>query len=194
MPTESLSFSLISLIFLSLYSYPYVRGILSWKTIPHPFTFWVFFILTLINTYILYKQAYFYSLIPLAAELVLFLIYVYFGIKNFKKIKNTSWFDIICLILSIGCICILFLIGDIEAVIATILVDTIALMPTLKKIYYQPHTEIAIMWAGSACFFLFLLLTIDTYTWENTLFWIYLFFADALTALYIFLSQKLKKS
>ena len=193
MLTSSLLFSSISIYALFLYSYPYVKDILAWQTIPHPFTFSVFFILTSINASILYSESHFYALVPIIAELLLFIVYIYFGCRNFKKIKNTSMFDIICFILAISCILIFIFFWVLEAIIATMIVDTIALLPTLKKVYFQPHTETAVMWAWSACFFLFLLLTIKDYTWQNTLFWIYLFFADAFTAAYVVFFQKFKK-
>ncbi len=193
MQINSIIYIIVAVTALFLYSYPYVRDILRWKTIPHPFTFLIFFILTSLNTYILYQSNSWFALIPIVLELIIFLVYIYFWTIYFHKIQKISYFDYICFIWALSCIGVFIFLWPLEAVIATIVIDTLALLPTLKKVFYQPETETAIMWGGSATFFCFLVLAIDNHSFENTLFWIYLFFADALTCLYIVYFQYFHK-
>jgi hypothetical protein len=95
-------------------------------------------------------------------------------------------FDYVCLGLSILCIAITYLYGASTAIIPTILVDILVLLPTIKKTWINPDSEDAWAWmltvASQAC----ILISLDHYTLQNTLFWLYVMIMNALVALLIY--------
>lgn len=62
-----------------------------------------------------------------------------------KKIQF-NWIDGICLTGGLIAIVILIIFGLTEAVIAIVIVDIIAIIPTWKKIYYHPKNDRVIPW------------------------------------------------
>lgn len=72
-------------------------------------------------------------------------VYCVYGFVHEKKI-SLNWIDTICLSGGILAIIILIIFGLTEAIVAIIVVDLIAIVPTWKKIYFHPEYDRAFPW------------------------------------------------
>jgi hypothetical protein len=103
----------------------------------------------------------------------------------FVRKISLSLFDYICLLLAILTLVIAWKFGVASAIIPTIIVDLLVLAPTLKKIWINPDSEDAFAWIlvvfSQAC----TLLALGTYTFETTLFWLYVMCMNACVAFFI---------
>ena len=81
--------------------------------------------------------------------------------------------------------------GNNYAAIMTVVVDMIAFLPTIKKGWIQPHSEYIWPWFAAAIFPMFLVLSLQEYTFATVLFWGYLFFGNGLFAIVLWRRQKL---
>lgn len=82
-------------------------------------------------------------------------------------------FDYLCLFLGVGCILIASYYGVREAILPTIIVDFLVLSPTIKKVWNDPDSEDIFAWVLVSLSQIFLLLSFDHYTIQNSLFWAY---------------------
>ena len=118
---------------------PYLRDVLSWKTLPHPYSqlVWtiVFFISTLV---LLYKEEYIWS-IPGIASTIANCVWCFYGFKSYGKLP-INWFDKLCLVLAILTLIYWIITRDFfNTIILAISIDILAFLPTLKKYWECFH-------------------------------------------------------
>lgn len=101
-----------------------------------------------------------------------------------RKIHLSS-FDYISLLLAAGVILFINLYGLRLAVIAMICVDIIVTLPTLKKIWFDPHTEDSLAWLTTALSQACLVISLPFLTFENSFFWLYAVVANFTIAIFI---------
>jgi len=106
-----------------------------------------------------------------------------------KKIR-LNWIDSICLFGGVVAVLILIIFGLTEAIIAIVIVDLIAIVPTWKKIYYHPENDRAFPWFGSIATLGLYLLSVEHISFESTVFWIYLLTVNLGTGFYILIRRK----
>lgn len=168
----------ISSIFYFIGIFPYFRDVLSWRTLPHPFSYFVWFILTGFNTYVLFNQSEYIALFPAFLNTVSCIIFTYYGIKSYKKIR-VNIYDYIFLT---GALCILpfyFYTKDVLlTVILSIVIDFLGYLPTLKKGWILPWTETLFTFFILGVAQLLILFTQADMTIESSLFWIYVFIVN----------------
>ena len=157
---------------------PLWRDILKWRTIPHPFTTGVWFILVGFNTYVLWGSGEYWWLIPAWVALLTLMGETVVWWVSMKHI-SINWFDILCVILSIICMSYYIVFRDIIwSVIFTVFIDILIFLPTIKKWWLQPWTETAfnyiIGWLWQAC----IVLTLTAPVLETSLFWLYVCIID----------------
>ena len=70
-------------------------------------------------------------------------------------------------------------------VIAMICVDIIVTLPTLKKIWFDPHTEDSLAWLTTALSQACLVISLPFLTFENSFFWLYAVVANFTIAIFI---------
>ena len=80
-------------------------------------------------------------------------------------------FDYLCVSLALVCIVIAYRYGAMNAVIPTIIVDILVLLPTVKKVWNNPDTEDAWTWMCGVFSTLCVLLSLSVYSREILLFW-----------------------
>ena len=99
--------------------------------------------------------------------------------------KNAEWkvtrFDLLCGFLSlIGLVLWLITkVGNV-AILFSILADGLAAVPTIVKAYYYPDTELAWPWIATSFGVILTLLTLNTLTFANSGFIIYILIVDTL--------------
>lgn len=93
--------------------------------------------------------------------------------------KQAEWklskFDLLCGALSlVGIICWQLTQEGNLAIIFSIIADALAAIPTIRKAYYHPETEIAWPWISTVLGVILTILTLQTYTLANAGFMIYI--------------------
>jgi hypothetical protein len=183
MSTE-LIFALISTWLLLIGIVPLWRDIIKGRTIPHPFTTWIWVILVAFNLFVLIQSQEYLGFIPnllsfvtLFAETAIWIIFI-------RRI-NMNWFDGLCLSLAIGAI-LYFLItrNTLHTVIATVIIDGLAFLPTYKKWWLQPWTETSWNYFIGGLAQLFVILSLSDMTNPETyLYWGFVLVVDMIFVL-----------
>lgn len=177
---KELLFALISTAFILIGAIPLWRDILKWRTIPHPFTTSIWLITVGLNSFILNEHNEYYWLIPSTIIFVTLFWETLVWILRMKQI-SMNWFDKICLWLGIlTIIYFIFSRNTLNAVIMTMIIDGLAVLPTLKKSWIQPWTETAwnylIWWIAM----IFTILALTGISLETSMYWWFILFADLL--------------
>ena len=166
---------------------PYIYHVYHGRVIPHPYSWTVWAILSMISTIWLISTLGLdtSSISPIIRTICLCIwgcIWWYF----IQKIK-INIFDYICLSLGIAIIYIAFHFSLAQAIISMICVDLLILTPTLKKIWNDPRSEDSLAWITTALSQIFLLLSLEKYTFDIVVFWVYIMLVNASVAAYILL-------
>ena len=171
---KELWFTLVSIAILWFGNFYYLRDILRWRSIPHPISYGIWFILISFNTYVLFLEREYYSFASWVFNSLTCLMFAGFGLYHYTKIER-NWIDTICLILSI-CLIMYWLWSrnTTYSVMLTVIIDAIASLPTLKKSWLQPWTETLSLYFSSCIIASLTLLSLTMFTFETSIFWIYL--------------------
>ena len=138
---RELFFALISTIIYLVGAIPYWKDILRWRTIPHVFTYGLWWILVSFNVFVLVRNNEVYALIPSLLMFISLSGATLYAMFVWRKIM-INWFDWTCLFL--GILLILYWIYSrniLNTVFLTMIIDFIAFLPTFKKWYLEPWTE-----------------------------------------------------
>ncbi len=172
---KELIFAYISIALYFVWTIPYFRDVLKWRTLPHPFSYFVWFILTGFNTMVLFWQKEYISLIPALLNTLSCIIFTVYGIKSFKKIQ-INYFDYIFLVWALLLLPFYFYTEDILlTVIFSIIIDFLGYLATLKKWWNQPWSETLFTFLVIGLSQLLILFTQWWITIESSAFWIYVF-------------------
>ena len=157
---------------------PYYRDVFRGRTTPHPYSYWVWSVLTAISAGILLWNREIWASIPAICEVItniwLLLLSFYFS-KNIP----INWFDKLCLFLAFLSLFYGIMSGNFFQTIAlVILVDALWYMPTYKKAWLLPWSETIISNFIASIKYLFILLSLQSFSFENSWFWIYLLIAN----------------
>lgn len=175
---KEIIFSLISSLIYIIWIFPYWWDILRKRTIPHPFSFLVWLIITGFNSYILLISHEYLAFIPGCISCFFLLFGTVYGLYVFRKIQ-INWFDYFCVTLSILFLIYYFLWRNItNAVILSTIIDFLAFLPTFKKGWIQPWTETILLYFFAAVSNIFALLALIGPNFETSLFWLYLVIAN----------------
>ncbi len=175
---KELFFALISIFFYIIWTVPYFRDVLRWRTLPHPFSYFVWFILTGFNTLVLLWQKEYISLIPALLNTLSNIIFTMYGIKSFRKIQ-INYFDYIFLVWALLLLPFYFYTQNVFlTVILSIGIDFLGFLSTLKKWWNQPWSETLFTFLVIGLSQLLILFTQWTVILESSAFWIYVFFVN----------------
>ncbi len=169
----SIFFITFSIVFYLMGAIPYVYHIFHGRVVPHPFSYTVWAILSIINTILLIYNAGISYLIVAPIISTLFLCFwSVVGWLLLKKVK-ISLFDYLCLALAIVVIAIAYSFGLEDAIIPSICVDLLLLAPTVKKFWKNPRSEDVLGWLGAGISKLFLLCSLWLYaiSYDNIWWW-----------------------
>ena len=170
---KELFFALISIVFFFIGILPYFRDVLKWKTFPHPFSYFVWFILTGFNTLVLLLKWEYISLIPAILNTLSCLTFTFYGIRTIKNIRINS-FDYIFLLFALLLLPFYFYTRDVLlTVIFSIIIDFLGYLPTIKKWWLQPWAETLFTFLVIGLAQLFIVFSQETFTLASSIFWIY---------------------
>ncbi len=126
---------------------PYVIAVLKHKTTPNPATWWIWSVV---------GWAAFASYFAAGERETFWLMLSYavgpsvIGLLAFKygKVEALKRFDIACLVISFMSLILWQLTNNpILALSINLLIDLTGALPTLRKTYFEPHTEDALSWS-----------------------------------------------
>ncbi len=188
-----LVFSIISVLVYIFWAYSYIKDIFKWKAIPHPFSWIWWTIIISINLYWSFSLSWLsWTILPIFVRLLNVLFWTIAWFILIKKIK-IDYFDKLCLFLSISCLAIFYFTWLTEAIFACIIVDMLLLFPTIKKIILNPNSEPITIRITTALMPVFLLLSIENHTLENSLYWIIVIIENVFISWLILYKNNLKK-
>lgn len=169
----SLIFILFSIIIYLVGFIPYIYHVFHGRVVPHPFTWTIWVILVSINTIQLWiTDGMSTSLISPLMRIIALSIGVVVGWYYIRKIQ-INFLDYICLFFAVVVIGIASIWWISHAIIPTIAIYMLVMAPTLKKIWINPHSEDSLAWVTAWFSLFFLLCSIQTYTFDSVIFWIY---------------------
>jgi hypothetical protein len=170
--------ALISSVFYFIGILPYFRDTLNGKTLPHPFSYFVWLILTGFNTYVLLSQNEYISLIPAILNTLSCIVFTLFGIRAWRKIQ-INWFDYWFLFLALCLLPFYFYTRDVLlTVIFSVVIDFLGYLPTLKKWWLQPWSETLFTFFVIGIAQLLIIFAQGDYTLASSLFWGYSFIVN----------------
>lgn len=125
------------------------------------------------------------SLMTFSTGFLPLLVFIASFVNKKAEWKITS-FDIVCGFLSLLGLALWLItkVGNV-AIIFSILADGLAAIPTIRKAYYYPETEIAWPWFATSLGIIFTLLTLKSWTFADYGFILYILIVDTLIAVLV---------
>lgn len=147
---------------------PYLKDIISKKIQPHPYTWFVWSIVSLITFFgQIAKGAGIGALPTAASEIFTIIIFIYSLRYGFKDIKKIDTFFLILALL--GIIPWIFLRDPTISIIIAVCIDLIAFVPTIRKTWKYPKTENPILYGMNVLRHILALFSMQTYNIATTL-------------------------
>ncbi len=180
-------FAVLSSIIYIIWVIPYMYHSLYGKVIPHPYSWTVWSVLTIVNTIGLFHEE--WISITLFLPIIRTLVLIIWAIIWWYFIKKISIhiYDKIALLWAGLIIWIAAIFGISHAIIPSICIDILVLIPTIRKIWDTPDSEDISIWITTSLSQIFLLLSIEHFSIAGNLFWIYIACINWSIALLIFL-------
>lgn len=185
MTSFQIFFAILGAILYLVWFVPYVYHIFHGRVVPHAFSWTIWAILSGINTYLLITTNVvdMSSVTPIIRTIAL-CIGAVIGWFLLSRIHITR-VDIVAIVLAVSCLGIAYIYWAANAIIPTILVDILVLIPTLRKIHDNPDTEDAWAWLLVMFSQMATLLSFSTHTLQSSLFWSYVMIMNLVVAIYI---------
>lgn len=171
-------FWIISTVLFIICSIPFLLDVRRGRTVPHPFSWFVWLVMTGFNTLVLFSNHEYFSFASWIVNSFILSIGTTIWFLWIWKV-SINWFDWACLILSIWLIVYYFTFRNIlNTVIFSVIIDFIAYLPTIRKGWSSPWSETAIYYflpgIAGAC----TILALNSPITETYLFWWYTFFSN----------------
>jgi len=161
-----------------------IRAILLGKAKPHRTTFFIFVLINSLAFASLFAQhdtvAIYLAFFNAASLLIIFLLSLKYGMGGWAPL------DIVCLLIALVGITIWkFTSIPMIALYSAIFADIVSLIPTFKKIYFHPKTEVWEFWFIGFLSALLNLLAVKSWDFNSILFPLFLTIANLVTVLLI---------
>ena len=170
---------------------PYLLKILKKEIQPHPYTWFIWSIVSCVTFFGALSKGGGIGTIPILASeiftIIIFLFSLQYGFKQIKKV------DTILLI-----VCLLGLIpwwltsDPTISVIAVVLIDLIAFIPTIRKTWANPGTEIYILYSSNVLRHTLILYTLETTNIATSLHSVSMIVVNSIMTLIIIFKKKTK--
>ena len=147
---------------------PYLRDVILRRAKPHPYTWFVWTIVSAITFFgQLAKGAGIGALPTGVAEFFTLLIFLFSLRNGFKNIRSSDTFFLVAALAGIG----LWILSDdpTGSVIIAVAIDLIAFVPTLRKTWHRPKTETPILYGANVCRHILTLMSLQSYNIATTL-------------------------
>ena len=184
-------FALLGSVIILFSTLPYIVDVVKRKTKPNIVTWIVWTVLTGIGAAALFASKDYNSAWLLVGDTLATFAVVIVGLKY--GIAELDRFDIFCLIGAILGLILWFVFDSpIIAIVATIVIDFIGTIPTVKHSFFHPEEETYVTFALGIVATVFTLLSLTTYPFSSWIYPAYLLFSNALIFVTIFVGQRRK--
>lgn len=147
---------------------PYLSDIVRKKVQPHPYTWFVWSIVSCIIFFGQLAKGAGVGAIPTAASEIFTIIIFFFSLKyGFKKIRHLDTFFLIVALL--GIIPWILTKDPTISVIIAVSIDFIAFLPTIRKTWIHPKTETPVLYSMNVCRHILMLFSLQAYNIATTL-------------------------
>ncbi|MEI6316212.1 MAG: hypothetical protein WCO65_00610 [bacterium] len=156
------TFAIIASILAIVGNVPYLYDIVSKKVKPHPYTWFVWSIVSCIIFFGQVAKGAGVGALPTAASEIFTLIIFFFSLQyGFKKINHIDTiFLIICLL---GIIPWILTKDPTVSVIIAVSIDLCAFIPTIRKTWRNPETETPLLYSTNVARHILMLLSLQAY-------------------------------
>jgi hypothetical protein len=174
---------------------PYIRSILKKKINPHPFTWFLWSIVSLVTFFGALSKGAGLGAIPIFVSeiftVIIFLLSLRNGFKNI--VRQDIYFLVIALL---GLIPWYFTSDPTISVVTVVCIDFIAFIPTLRKTWANPKSENPILFGSNLLRHILILFSLDNYNLATTFHSIVMILASTLmlSAIYRKILPKAKGS
>lgn len=154
--------------------YPYFRDIYKWKTKPHAFSWFIWWILTWIGFLIqISEKWWFWSWVLWTVSMTCFMIAIIWFYQKQIKYHVSDWFSLFWAIIAIG----LWLVtkNPFYSVLLISFIDFLGFIPTFRKIYINPDSETLSTWYIMNIRMFLWIIALDVYSF-NTVFYPWIIF------------------
>ncbi len=183
-------FALIGAFIVLFCTLPYIIDVVKKKTKPNIVTWVIWSVLTGIGAAALYASNEFNAALLLTGDFIATFAVVIVGLKY--GTAKLDRFDFVCLIGAVvGLILWLVFNSPLIAIIATIVIDFIGTVPTVRHSYHNPEEETWITFALGVVATIFTLLSLPNYTFSAWVYPAYLLFSNGLLFVTILLGQRM---
>jgi hypothetical protein len=146
----SLFFIILSIIIYLIGFIPYIYHVFHGRVVPHPFSWTVWMIFSVISGYFLYiDHGPSISLIPVIIRSLALMIGMSIGWYMVSRVR-ISRTDIIALSLALLMILVMQYTESDGVISLMIIIDLLVLTPTIRKIWDNPHSEDPFAWLMSS--------------------------------------------
>jgi hypothetical protein len=170
---------------------PYIIDVVKHKTRPNIITWIIWTVLVGIGAIALFASHDYNAAWLLVGDAIATFAVVIVGIRY--GTAELDKFDIFCLIGAVvGLILWLVFNSPLIAIVATIVIDFIGTIPTVRHSYLHPEEETYITFALGIIATIFTLLSLSDYSFSSWVYPAYLLFSNALLTVTIFYGQRAK--
>jgi len=168
---------------------PYIKDVLKGKISPHPFTWFLWSVVSLVTFFGAWQKGAGLGVIPIfVSEIFTFIIFL-LALKNASRnsFKDIQRKDIIFLVIALlGLIPWYFTKDPTMSVIIVVCIDLIAFIPTILKTYRNPESENPILFGSNLLRHILIMFSLDNYNIATTLHSISMIISNFLMLLVIF--------
>jgi hypothetical protein len=148
---------------------PYIVDIFKKKTEPHIYSWLIWTITIGIATVAGFKSGGGYG--NLSMSIAVILCGAIFLLSFKKGTKNINTFDLYCLILALSILVFYIFTNDgLTSVIVVSIIDTVAFLPTYRKVFEDPYSETLSLYALSATSYVLDFFALQNYTLTTSIF------------------------
>lgn len=147
---------------------PYLVDIIKGRVKPHPYTWFVWSIVSAIAFFGLVAKGAGLGAIPTASSEIFTVLIFFFSIRH--GFKNINHRDTLFLIIALlGLIPWIITKDPTLSVIIAVSVDVVAFIPSLIKTWYHPHTEVPVLYSMNVLRHILTLFSLDAFNIATTL-------------------------
>lgn len=147
---------------------PYLKDIINKRVQPHPYTWFIWSIVSCIIFFGQLARGAGIGALPTAASEIFTIIIFFFSIQY--GFKNIKWVDTLFLIMAlVGIIPWIITKDPTISVIIAVSIDLIAFIPTLRKTWLHPETETPILYSMNVLRHILMLFSLKAYNIATTL-------------------------
>jgi hypothetical protein len=174
----------IAVLFAVIGNVPYLRDVISKKIQPHPYTWLVWSIVSLVTFIGALVKGAGIGAIPIGISelftIVIFIFSLRYGFKNI--VRKDTYFLIIALL---GLIPWYLTKDPTISVIIVVCIDLVAFIPTLRKTWVHPETESYLLYTMNALRHVLILLSLSSYNVATTIHSIAMIITNTMMTIFI---------